>query len=413
MRINVVCTGTELLRGHTLNTNLLFLGGVLAGEGYAISRERCVPDTAAEIAAAVAAELQTAEVVITIGGLGPTSDDLTRDAVAGQLGVVLQFDAGVHADIVAYLGERAAKMPPAALRVQAMVPEGAVALPNANGTAPGLWCPAGDGKVVIMLPGPPREFQPMVMESVLPRLKTLAPPAVLSRGFTVCGVAESLVAEKVELFLQDFPGITPAYCARLAQVDVRLTGAPTAAALLDDARRRIIAALGNAVLPDDCPDLPACVGALLREKGLWLATAESCTGGWIAKTITDLPGASTFFCGGIVSYSNDWKSTLLDVADNTLTQHGAVSAETVTEMLNALFQRYEVDAGIAVTGIAGPTGASPDKPVGLVYIATGFRRLRQVERFTFPGNRESVRQRTVTTALNQLRLQLIQAQPRD
>lgn len=410
MKIHVICTGTELLIGHTVNTNLQFLGHELDAAGYEIGQERTVPDGGAAIAAALRDALDAgADVVLTVGGLGPTSDDLTRDAVAAQLGLRLKFDATVHAAIVAYLGERSIRVPPEALRTQAMVPEGATPLPNRNGTAPGLWCPAPGNRLVVMLPGPPRELRPMFRDQALPRLRERGSATVLRRGFHLCGVPESVAADKVARLLTEFPGITPAYCARLGEVDVRLSAPPARADSLEAALRVVHAAFGPAALPPGCPDVAAAVADLLVARGWWLALAESCTGGWIAKTLTDRPGASRFFCGSVVSYSNDWKHTLLDVSADTLARHGAVSAETAGAMLDALFRRYEADAGIAVTGIAGPDGGTPDKPVGLVYIATGVRgRPPQVERSSFPGDRDSIRWRTVTLALNQLRLQLQQ-----
>ena len=408
MNIHLVCTGTELLIGHTLNTNQHFIGGCLDAAGYRLAAERCVSDTGTAIAAAVRDELAHADVVITIGGLGPTTDDLTRDSVARELGVPLKYHPDVHAVITAYLAGRNVTVPAESLRVQAMVPENATPLPNRNGTAPGLWCPAPGGKVVVMLPGPPRELQPMFQEQVLPRLRELAPPEVARVAFSVCGLPESAVAEVVERELAPFADIEPAYCARPAQVEVRLSATPALKARLELARARLMECLGDAVLPAGCSEPAQAVGAMLLERRLWVATAESCTGGWIAKTLTDLPGASAWFSGGLVTYSNDWKECLLDIPEAILNDYGAVSAETVTAMLEALFRRYEADAGIAVTGIAGPAGGTADKPVGLVYIATGLRAQRQVTRHLFPGNRDSVRQRTVTTALNQLRLQLLQ-----
>ena len=408
MRIHVVCTGTELLIGQTLNTNLLFLGEKLTEAGYAIAQERCVPDAAGEIAGAVAAELQQADIVITIGGLGPTSDDLTRDVVAAHLGVKLHFDPTVYDTIVAYLAGRHVQVPEAALRVQAMVPDGATVLPNRNGTAPGLWCPAPGGKAVVMLPGPPRELQPMFLESVLPRLQARGPAEVFRRAFHLCGIPESTAAEKVEQLLRDFPGIEPAYCAQPYQVTVRLSAKPANREAVETAWKQLVNAFGTAVLPAGAGSLAAAVGALLLERRWWLGTAESCTGGGIAAAVTEVPGASAFFLGGLVTYANTWKSTLLNVRDETLSQHGAVSAEAAGQMLDALFRRYEVDAGIAVTGIAGPSGGTPEKPVGLVYVATGLRSGKaQIEKQQFPGNRETVRARTVTVALNQLRLQLL------
>lgn len=410
MNIHVVCTGTELLIGHTLNTNLQYLGQALDAVGLAIRREVCVPDRADSIAAAVREELKTADMVITIGGLGPTSDDLTRDIIARELGAGLRFDPQVHQAILDYLGDRSANLPAAALRIQAMVPDNGVPLPNRNGTAPGLWCTTSTGKIVLMLPGPPRELQPMFAESALPRLKQLAPPEVVRKAFTVCAIPEAVVAERVEAVLKaEFSdaAIEPAYCARLYQVDVRLSAPPARESAVTAAWQRLRREFGPAVLPAEAAGLPAAVGELLLRHGLWLAAAESCTGGWISKTLTDVPGASAWFCGSVVSYSNDWKQNLLDVPADVLDTHGAVSAETAGAMLDALFRRYEADVGIAVTGIAGPSGGTAEKPVGLVYIATGVRGQAQVERLVFPGDRDSIRQRTVTVALNQLRLQLL------
>ncbi len=411
MHIELISTGTELLIGHTLNTNQQFIGQALDAAGYAVARETCVADAGAGIARAVREALAAgADLVITTGGLGPTSDDLTRDAVARELGSGLHFDEELHAGILRYLGERARKLPCDSLRNQAVVPDCAVALPNRNGTAPGLWCAVPGGKWVVMLPGPPRELQPMFMESVLPRIREMAQPDVRRRSVTLCGIAESAVAERIEslLAVHELADIVqPAYCARLFQVDVRLSTAADQVEALDAAIVAVRREFGPAVLPDEAPGLAAAVSILLRKNKMWLATAESCTGGWIAKSITDLPGASAFFCGSLVTYSNAWKGNLLDVSDEILEKHGAVSAECAAAMVGALFCRYEADAGIAVTGIAGPEGGSEAKPVGLVYIATGIRRQLRVERHVFPGDRESVRQRAVIAALDQLRLQLM------
>ena len=411
MNIHLISTGTELLIGHTLNTNQQFIGQALDAAGYVITRETCVPDTGAEIATAVRAALAAgAELVLTTGGLGPTSDDCTRDAIASELGSALHFDEEIHAAMVRYLGERACKLPTEALRSQAMIPDCAVALPNRNGTAPGLWCGVPGGKWVVMLPGPPRELQPMFMDSVLPRIQELAKPEVRRRSVTICGIAESAAAERVESLLavhELADLVQPAYCARLFQVDVRLSAAADQVEALDAAIVAVRREFGAAVLPDDAPSLAESIGKILQKNKMWLATAESCTGGWVAKSLTDLPGASAFFCGGLVTYSNAWKGNLLDVSEALLEQYGAVSAECANAMVDALFCRYEADAGIAVTGIAGPDGGNDAKPVGLVYIATGVRRQTRIEKYVFPGDRETVRQRAVIAALNQLRLQLL------
>ena len=408
MRIHVISTGNEILRGHTLNTNLAFIGDALERHGYSLDREVAVPDATAAIRQAVLEALSAADVVITIGGLGPTSDDVTRDVVAAALGLPLQLDEQVLRTIQAFLGARSRCVSSESMRVQAMVPQGAVVLENPNGTAPGLWCRQG-GKVVVMLPGPPRELMPMFTASVLPRLAQVGAPSRASAGLNVCGVPEPTVAETVEAVLRDFPGVTPAYCVRFSGVDVYLTTAPDRAPSLDAALARVRAALGHGALPSGCSGLAEDVGRLLRERGLVLAVAESCTGGSLAAAVTSVPGASEFFQGGVVSYANEWKVRLLGVREETLAQCGAVSAETAAEMLAGLLERHAVQAGVAITGIAGPAGGSPEKPVGLVFIGTAAAERRQVRRYQFPGNRETIRQRAVTAALTQLRLDLLGA----
>lgn len=406
MRIHLICVGNEILLGRTLNTNLAFIGHALGRDGYRVDREVCVPDEPAAITAALRAELSQAAMVITVGGLGPTSDDITRPVVAEALGLQLRLDVDVQARIEAYLAQRHVRIPPEAVRLQAMVPEGASVLPNRTGTAPGLWCPRPGGAVV-MLPGPPREFEPMVTECLLPRLRELAPPVAIACTLCACGLPESVVAESVEAALGASRGITPAYCAQPGQVAVRLSAPPDREQDLEEARSAVAARLGDSILPKGVASLPEAVGQLLRAMGYSLATAESCTGGMIAAAMTDAPGASDYFAGSIVSYSNAWKAACLAVKQETLDRHGAVSRETAVEMLDGLRQRHRSDVGVAVTGIAGPGGGTVEKPLGLVFIASGIRGEAEVNRFVFPGDRSSVRLRTTSAALNQLRLQLI------
>ncbi len=409
MRIHAICIGNEVLRGHTLNTNLAFIGETLHRHGYELERELCIPDTAAGIQSAVEQELTVADLVITVGGLGPTSDDLTRDSVAAALGLSLHLDAELVLVIEAYLARRGVCVCNEALKVQALVPDGALVLPNRNGTAPGLWCETAEG-IVVMLPGPPRELQPIVVDSVMPRLRQLSVPDRLSCELRVCGQPESVVAEKVEAILGQFGGIRPAYCAKPGRIDVLLSTVLSDAGVLDVAVKLVRDAFARSVLPAGCATAAEAVGQMLRNRGWGLGTAESCTGGGIAASITDLPGASDFFRGALVTYANEWKSRLLGVKEETLQVHGAVSAETAGEMLTGLLERHDVQAGIVVTGIAGPAGGTAEKPVGLIYIGTGVGQMRDVRRYVFAGNRQSVRQRTVATALNQLRLNLLECE---
>ncbi len=407
VRIHVLCIGDELLSGDTLNTNLAFLGRSLADAGYRVAKEVCIPDTAETIAAAVVSELSAADIVMTIGGLGPTSDDVTRPVVARVLGLALRLDRAVLDGIQAYLFRRNVHVPSQALETQAMVPEGARVLPNRTGTAPGLWCPAEAAKAVVMLPGPPREFRPMFLDSVLPRLRRLAPPESICRSLKICGMGESTLAARVETFLPSYPGVRPGYCAKPGEVALRLCAPPDGVAILEAAVARVRRELGDAVLPEDAPDLPSAVGKALRERGWGLATAESCTAGGIAAAITDVPGASAYFAGGVAAYSNAVKAGILGVSRATLEQSGAVSVETAAEMVRGVRKLIGAETGIAVTGIAGPDGGTPEKPVGLVYIATAVYDDVRVRRFLFPGSRESIRLRTVTVALNDLRLRIL------
>jgi nicotinamide-nucleotide amidase len=409
VKLNVICIGNEILLGHTLNTNLAFIGDALHAEGYLISREFCIPDDAVSITDTLNEALADSDVVVTVGGLGPTCDDITRPTVAAALGQQLVYQPRVLEGIKAYLASRNVVVPDDALRRQSMVPEGAEIVPNHNGTAPGLWCRRGH-QVVIMLPGPPSELRPMVAETVVPGLKAQFPADVATRTIRTCGRPESLLADEVENFLKMWPCITPAYCARPFMVDVRLSSAASDEPQLEAATAALVGKLGTAVFPADCLSLQAAVGKLLREQGLTVATAESCTGGKIAAALTDVPGASGYFVGGMVTYANSWKQCQLGVKPETLENYGAVSRETAGEMLEGLLARCGCDAGIAVTGIAGPEGGTQDKPVGLVYIATALGEKRQIRRVLFPGNRDSVRERTVTVALNELRIQLLQNQ---
>jgi len=411
VRTHVICIGDEILRGHTLNTNLAFIGEMLDRNGYALDREICIPDRPDVITAAVDRELQDADLVITTGGLGPTSDDVTRDAVAKALGLTLRLDQSVLESIRTYLAERGFRVPDEALHSQAMAPASGAVLPNRNGTAPGLWCASG-AKAVVMLPGPPRELRPMFTESVLPRLREFAAPERTGGSLRICGLPESVAAERVETVLAGTPEIRPAYCAQPGGVDVHLTAPARSAEALAAALDRIRRELGAAALPDDCANVAEALGRLLLRRGWRLATAESCTGGGIAAAITENAGASDYFHGSVVTYANEWKSRLLNVKEATLDRFGAVSAETAREMLDGLLALHDVQAGIAVTGVAGPAGGSVEKPVGLVFVGTAVLESRNIRRCVFPGNRRTVRQRTVATALNQLRLDLLQSDRR-
>jgi nicotinamide-nucleotide amidase len=402
--IEVICTGSELLLGDTLNTNLSWLGQELAGMGARLVRETCVPDDRASLTEAFATALERSDMVITIGGLGPTRDDLTRPVAASVLGSELVPSPAVAAGIRAFLAGRGLAVPEAAIAVQSEVLAGAQVLANTNGTAPGFWCER-DGKVLALLPGPPSEFQTMVRQEVVPRLQPLLLPQFRIAEVQVAGIPESQVAAIVDGLA--LANVEIGYCAKPECITVRLEGAPDSGAQLQLAEDQAREALRPYALPAAAPSLPAAVGQLLLARGYTVATAESCTGGGIAAALTDVAGSSAYLEGAVVSYSNRWKHEFLGVDAATLANHGAVSEETVHEMLTGLLGRYNVNCGIAVSGIAGPGGGTPEKPVGLVFIGTTVGDDQVVRRLVFRGDRAQVRRRTVFAALSQLRMHLL------
>ena len=406
MQAEIISIGGELLIGHTVNTNFAFLAATLAEHGYGVERELCIPDVPRVVEEAVADALSRAELVITIGGLGPTRDDLTREAVANMIGCPLQFSEQVFESVSAYLAKRLVKLPDEALKTQSMVPEGATPLINANGTAPGLWCPAPHDRVVVMLPGPPRELKPIFTEQVMPRILERWAPGWCRRTLRVCGVPESLAAKRAETVLAEHEKIDIAYCARPGIVDVRLTATMDCQTQVDQCMEALRSEFDQAVLVQE-DDLVDALARILTERRMTLAVAESCTGGGIGAAITERAGASEFFLGGVIAYANSIKQRQLDVPEQVLKTQGAVSEETARAMVKGVCQRFQTDTGIAVTGIAGPDGGSEEKPVGLVFIATCVRDDIVVKHRVYPGSRETVRERTVNSALNQLREQIM------
>ena len=407
MKVYLITIGSEILLGHTVNSNFAYLAEKLAEEGFAISREVCIPDDREEMRRTFEEGMAEADVVISIGGLGPTKDDCTRQVAAEVLGADLEHDEDTYRSICEYLRKRHVKLPDEAARTQALVPRGAQIMQNANGTAPGLWC-TSDDKTVILLPGPPRELKGLVNNEVMSRLKEFYKPEFYRRQLSICGIPESLVADKVEEVAGDTADeIEIAYCARPSQVDVRLSAPVEGREAVDKVAVSVADKFGNAVLEEGVDDVVESIATRLSEKGWSLALAESCTGGQISSRITEISGASRFLAGSIICYTNEWKQQYLGVKEETIRQYGAVSRETAGEMLAGIKERTGVEAAIAVTGIAGPSGGTPEKPVGLVYIASSAGEIEEVTEHHFPGSRENVRNRTTAAALNKLREQLL------
>ena len=366
MRVELINTGSELLLGFTTNTHLAYIARQLADIGLRLNRQTTVADDRAEMRRVVAEALALSDILIITGGLGPTSDDFTREVVAELLGRKLVCDDAIAVGIAERFRKRGIRMPES-VNVQAMVPVGAQILPNPNGTAPGLAIDQA-GKLVLLLPGPPRELKPMFEQYVLPVLKQnfVGKTVFDCRVFKVVGLAESIVEEKVAPVLTDLSAVELGYCAKMGEVEVRIVSSLKSSA--DEAEKRIRAALGDHVFGMGDDRLEEVVVRALTAAQKTIAVAESCTGGLIANRLTNVSGASEVFLTGLVTYSNESKVRLLGVREETLKAHGAVSEEVCREMVEGCRQRTGADFALATTGIAGPTGGTPDKPVGLVYI---------------------------------------------
>ena len=408
MRIEVLNTGTELLLGSVLNTHLQFLAQALFPLGLRIQRQVTVPDGVA-IREAVAETFGRADVVLITGGLGPTTDDITRETVAELLGLELIHDETVMAAIERRFARRGLTMSPRNRR-QAQRPAGATVLHNPNGTAPGLYLPAqphGSATTphLFLLPGPPRELQPMVTDQVLPLLEKLLParPALEMRMVRVAGLGESAVEELVGEQLLALE-LELGYCARPGEVDLRTIGRP---AVLAEAERIIIEKLGPHIVSHDQRPLEKVLVDLLTERGETLACAESCTGGLLANRITNVPGASVVFLAGYVTYANAVKTSALGVDAALIETHGAVSEPVAAAMAEGARRETGADYALATTGIAGPDGGSEEKPVGTVFIAlAGKVGPTLVERQRFPTDRQTFKDLVTLAAFNLLRRQL-------
>lgn len=413
MKIEIVNTGSELMLGRVLNTHQQFLCRRLADLGHVVTRQVAIADTGSEIQTAVREALSRADLVITTGGLGPTSDDITRELIAELLGKKLIENKEVLAHIENFFAKRG-RPRPAKTDVETFVPEGAEIFLNATGTAPGLaiqignWkSEIGNSKWLVMLPGPPRELRPMFDTFVVPLLKReFADEIFICRTLLTTGIGESRVQEFIEADLQPLVarGLEVGYCARPGAVDVRLTASGAGAEkLVGEGGAVVQKILGANIFGFDDDEIEAVVIDLLRSRKQTLAFAESCTGGLIGSRMTDVPGASEIFLGGVVSYANAAKEKFLGVRAETLASHGAVSEAVAKEMAVGAREKFGSDFAIAVTGIAGPSGGSADKPVGTVFIALASANGVEVKKFLNVWNRATFKQVTATQALEWLR----------
>jgi nicotinamide-nucleotide amidase len=410
VQIELLTIGDELLLGFTIDTNAAYLARTLAAIGVEIVHRATVGDDADQIAAAVSDAIERTGALITTGGLGPTADDRTRPAIAKLFGRELVLDESIVAQIEArFWRMTSAKMPETNI-VQAMVPAGARVLENLHGTAPGLWIEDAQGRWVAMLPGVPREMRGLTNDSILPMLRErigAAPIAIVSRTIRTTGIGESALAERLgELgkFVDDMP---LAFLPGWAGVDLRLTSRTlppdAASAALHAGAKMLRDVAGAVVYGEESQDLAEIVLDMCRERGFTIAVGESCTGGLLGARLTAIPGSSDVFHGGVIAYDNGAKTKLLGVSDVTLSGNGAVSEAVAREMAEGCARVLGTGIGIGITGIAGPGGGTPEKPVGTVWIGVaGLGETRSLGR-VYIGDREEIRLRATQASLDQVR----------
>ena len=411
MGTEILTIGTELLLGQIVDTNASWIAQRLAEAGIDLFCKTTVGDNPGRIEAALRQALGRADVVLTTGGLGPTEDDLTRDVVAAVLGRPLQLDPAVLSHIERRFAHRKIPMPENN-RKQAMVPAGAEVLHNPNGTAPGLFLRDG-GRCLACMPGVPAEMKPMLTEQVIPRIREAfgIRSRIVSRVLKTCGISESKVDHAIGDYFREMRNPTIGVLAHAGEIHVRLTckGEDPAeiTRMLDDLEAKIRERLGSLIFGRDDEKLEALVGRLLRERRATVAVAESCTGGLIASRLTDISGSSEYFERGVVVYSNAAKEQILGVPKAILQDAGVVSLPAVRAMADGVRRGSGATFGLATTGIAGPTGGTPEKPVGLVCIALAWDGGDVAREYRFHGGRELIKYRAAQMALEMLRRHLL------
>ncbi len=408
----IIAVGSELLTPDRSDTNSLWLTAALNELGIDVRMKMVAGDSAGDLGAALTLALAQADLVVMTGGLGPTADDLTRETVAAVLGRALHTDRDVLAAIENRFRRRGMPMPAINAR-QAEVPAGATVLPNPLGTAPGLWLEAGE-RPCVLLPGPPRELQPMYEAHVAPRLEARVGGRRLRRRVIgVTGLTESRTEEIAQPVYSAFGAqaipLSTTILASPGQIELHLSAAGTDVAALDEALergvRRLTAALGDAAFSTDRRTLEDVVAAALEARRLRLAVAESCTGGLVLGRLTNVPGSSAWLVGGVVAYENAVKIETLGVPSALIAQHGAVSEEVARAMAEGVRRRLGADLGLSVTGIAGPAGGTPAKPVGTVAVALDGP-APAARTFAFGGDRAMIRALSVAAALDMVRRSL-------
>jgi nicotinamide-nucleotide amidase len=408
VRAEIIAVGSELLTPYRMDTNSLFLTAELNQLGIRVVHKAVVGDARDEMRSSFRLALDRADLVVSSGGLGPTDDDRTRETVADLLGRKLATDE----TILRHIEERFRRfrpgrvMPPINAR-QALVPEGAIVLPNSRGTAPGLWLEAS-GHIVVLLPGVPRELRGLFEAEVKPRLERLGlTERLFSRDLRIVGLPESEVETRVSPLYALYPEtettILSAPTGIQLHPQVWSTDARMAEELLDEITGRMVLALGEHLYSARGETLEAVVAQILTENHATVAVAESCTGGMLSERLTNVPGSSVYFRGGVICYSNDLKTSFAGVPRELIEAKGAVSLEVALALADGIRKRTGATLGIGVTGVAGPSGGSADKPIGLVHISIADEQGPREYAYRFLGDRDEIRMRATQAALDLIR----------
>ena len=407
MKIELITIGSELLAGQTLNTNALFVGDQLGKAGLTLSRQIAIPDDLDVIVSTLEESMTRAEWIIVSGGLGPTNDDVTKAAIAEALGRSLVM----HEEIMTELKERYAKSGRPVtpyLETQAVLPANAEIIPNAVGTAVGFYL-RSKGTTIAVVPGVPREMRPMIAEHIVPRIADESDVTATTVIWSTSGTAESRLYELIEPLMRAHPGIAVGFLPSEHGVRLKFTASgANALANMKTWTDEIRPLVASAIYAEEDIAMEIVLGQLLRTRGMKVAFAESCTGGLAAKRMTDIAGSSDYVQGGFVVYQDEAKTNLLGVDPQLIKTQGAVSEQVVIAMAEGAAKKLDADCGVAITGIAGPSGARPGKPVGTVWIATAIKNQpTEAVRLQLMGDRQMIRERAAQAALNHLRLRLV------
>ncbi|MDR2970414.1 MAG: competence/damage-inducible protein A [Bacteroidales bacterium] len=410
----IINIGNELLFGKTINTNAAFIAEKLTSAGIDIHKTIVISDEPNTIYKTISDSFKESDWIITTGGLGPTKDDMTKKVIAQYFKLDFEIDQSTLETVIKMFSDRGLETIEINKK-QAEIPAGAIVLPNKNGTAPGLWIEK-NGKTLIALQGVPFEMQAILLESVIPLLKQKYKGvcAVVHKDILTSGMGESMIAQKIEVWEKRLPkALSLAYLPSPGQVLLRLTARAkdekTAKQFIEVQLPALIKLINSSLVSTDGETLTEVVSKLLTKHQKKLAIAESCTGGYISHLITSLPGSSRFFKGSIVSYSNEIKRDILNVRESNLKKHGAVSEFVVTDMAINTMNLFDTDYVVAISGVAGPSGGTKDKPIGLIWVAVATPTRVVCQKFLLGknGGREVIIKRAAMAALNMLRIELI------